>query len=152
MGTELCQYPTVAWRIQLHSLCDPYGDGCPTERSYGDGPFLGRKPKLDVSHLPPIRLKCAGLWGSRNRWVPHHASLAKPHRPIWDRHFKGMDYTVIGTARHSETQEELVVFQQEYGERSLWVRPVRMFSEFVNVEGKSIPRFQCLTTSASGQS
>lgn len=45
------------------------------------------------------------------------------------RHYKGNEYTVIGVARHSETEEELVVYRQEYGERSLWVRPKAMFRE-----------------------
>ena len=43
------------------------------------------------------------------------------------RHYKGKDYTVIGIARHSETEEELVVYRQEYGEHGLWVRPIEMF-------------------------
>lgn len=64
------------------------------------------------------------------------------------RHYKGNDYTVIGTARHSETLEELVVYRQEYGERGLWVRPKNMFSEAVKVEGKDVPRFQPLGSSS----
>jgi len=58
------------------------------------------------------------------------------------RHYKGNGYTVIGLARHSETEEELVVYRQEYGERGLWVRPKAMFLENVVVEGRSVPRFQ----------
>jgi cupin 2 domain-containing protein len=60
------------------------------------------------------------------------------------RHYKGNEYTVIGTARHSETLEELVVYRQEYGQRGLWVRPQPMFAETVTVEGKEVPRFQRL--------
>ena len=45
------------------------------------------------------------------------------------RHYKGKEYTVVGVARHSETQEELVVYRQEYGDYSLWVRPKAMFLE-----------------------
>jgi hypothetical protein len=58
------------------------------------------------------------------------------------RHFKGRVYTVLGVARHSETQEELVVYQQEYGDRSLWVRPKRMFLETVEIAGQAVPRFR----------
>ena len=58
------------------------------------------------------------------------------------RHYKGKEYTVIGVARHSETEEELVVYRQEYGDRSLWVRPRKMFEEMVEVEGRSVPRFR----------
>lgn len=47
------------------------------------------------------------------------------------RHYKGNKYTVIGTARHSETLEEMVVYHQEYGEHGLWVRPKEMFLEMV---------------------
>jgi cupin 2 domain-containing protein len=60
------------------------------------------------------------------------------------RHYKGNEYTVIGTARHSETLEELVVYRQEYGEHGLWVRPKQMFCETVKVDGQDVPRFQPL--------
>lgn len=60
------------------------------------------------------------------------------------RHYKGNEYTVIGTARHSETLEEHVVYRQEYGEHGLWVRPMKMFLETVKVEGQEVPRFQPL--------
>ncbi|HJT32208.1 MAG TPA: DUF1653 domain-containing protein [Pirellulales bacterium] len=63
------------------------------------------------------------------------------------RHYKGNEYTVIGTARHSETQEELVVYRQEYGEHGLWVRPKKMFSETVTTDGRELPRFQPLGAS-----
>jgi len=58
------------------------------------------------------------------------------------RHYKGNYYEVIGTARHSETDEALVVYRPLYGERGLWVRPEAMFSETVVVDGTSLPRFQ----------
>ncbi|MEZ5945132.1 MAG: GNAT family N-acetyltransferase [Planctomycetaceae bacterium] len=57
------------------------------------------------------------------------------------RHYKGRDYIVTGVARHSETEEQLVVYRPDYGERGLWVRPLAMFSETVVVEGQSVPRF-----------
>ncbi len=62
------------------------------------------------------------------------------------RHYKGNDYIVIGVARHSETQEELVVYQQDYGEKGLWVRPKEMFLESVEVDGEQIARFQFIDT------
>jgi hypothetical protein len=58
------------------------------------------------------------------------------------RHYKGRDYIVIGTARHSETEEELVVYRQDYGDHGLWVRPLAMFVETVEIEGRQVPRFQ----------
>jgi cupin 2 domain-containing protein len=73
-------------------------------------------------------------------------------RPGRYRHYKGPEYTVIGTARHSETFEELVVYRQEYGERGWWVRPSEMFAESVEVEGREVPRFAPLgTRSESGE-
>lgn len=60
------------------------------------------------------------------------------------RHYKGNEYIVLGVARHSETQEELVVYRQDYGERGLWVRPQAMFQEVVEVDGKQVLRFEYL--------
>lgn len=57
------------------------------------------------------------------------------------RHYKGPEYRVFGVARHSETEEELVVYQALYGEYGLWVRPLRMFTGTVEVDGESVPRF-----------
>lgn len=64
------------------------------------------------------------------------------------RHYKGNEYTVVGTARHSETLEELVVYRQEYGEHGLWVRPKQMFGETVKLDGGEVPRFQALGSSS----
>lgn len=58
------------------------------------------------------------------------------------RHYKGNEYTVLGVARHSETEEEFVVYRQEYGERALWVRPLAMFVETIEREGERLPRFE----------
>lgn len=58
------------------------------------------------------------------------------------RHYKGNHYEVIGVARHSETEEELVVYRPDYGKRDLWVRPLAMFLEHVEVDGRTIPRFK----------
>jgi hypothetical protein len=58
------------------------------------------------------------------------------------RHYKGNEYTVIGIARHSETEEELVVYRQEYGNHGLWVRPKAMFVETVKMDGQIVPRFE----------
>lgn len=58
------------------------------------------------------------------------------------KHYKGKEYEVIGVAKHSETQEELVVYKALYGEGGLWVRPLNMFLEEVEVDGKKVPRFK----------
>ena len=57
------------------------------------------------------------------------------------KHFKGGYYEVFGVAKHSETNEEMVVYQSLKDE-GLWVRPLAMFSENVEVEGKLVPRFE----------
>ncbi len=58
------------------------------------------------------------------------------------QHYKGQEYLVLGVARHSETEEELVVYRPDYGDRALWVRPLAMFIETVEVAGQSLPRFR----------
>lgn len=62
-------------------------------------------------------------------------------RPGKYLHFKGRYYQVIGVARHSETGEELVVYRPLYGERGLWVRPLSMWNELVERDGKTCRRF-----------
>lgn len=57
------------------------------------------------------------------------------------RHFKGKYYEVIGVAKHSETEEEMVVYRQLYGEHGLWVRPASMWEETVERDGKTYRRF-----------
>ncbi len=59
------------------------------------------------------------------------------------RHYKGNHYEVIGVARHSETEESLVVYRPLYGEGGLWVRPRDMFgATLVTRDGHQIPRFE----------
>jgi len=60
------------------------------------------------------------------------------------RHFKGSLYVVLGVARHSETEEELVVYRPLDGDGGLWVRPLAMFAQTVLHEGHAVPRFAYL--------
>jgi hypothetical protein len=62
-------------------------------------------------------------------------------RPGKYRHFKGGEYQVQGIATHSETGEQLVVYTPLYGEGGLWIRPLSMFLEAVDRDGKQQPRF-----------
>ena len=62
-------------------------------------------------------------------------------RPGLYRHFKGNYYEVIGLARHSETGEQMVVYRALYGEHGLWVRPLSMWNEIVELDGKTYRRF-----------
>ena len=57
------------------------------------------------------------------------------------KHYKGKSYEVVGIAKHSETLEELVVYRALYGKNDLWVRPLKVFLEEVEVDGKKVPRF-----------
>jgi len=57
------------------------------------------------------------------------------------QHFKGNFYQVLHIAKHSETEELQVVYQPEYGERGIWVRPLAMFDETIERDGKILKRF-----------
>jgi hypothetical protein len=57
------------------------------------------------------------------------------------QHYKGSFYQVENIATHSETEEKMVVYRPLYGDKALWVRPLAMFLEEVNINGETIPRF-----------
>ena len=58
-------------------------------------------------------------------------------------HYKnGKHYKVIDVVRHSETEEWMVLYRAEYGDFGLWVRPLTMFMERVEVDGQKIRRFR----------
>ena len=59
-------------------------------------------------------------------------------------HYKGNKYKVLGIAKHSETLEEMVVYQAQYGDFGIWVRPKDMFFEDVEIDGEIVPRFKRL--------
>ncbi len=58
------------------------------------------------------------------------------------RHFKGNEYEVIAVARHSETEEPMVVYRALYGEGGIWVRPAAMWNEVIERDGKKFRRFE----------
>jgi len=58
------------------------------------------------------------------------------------RHYKGNKYEVTGFAKHSETLEDMVIYKALYGEKATWVRPLSMWDETVEIEGKSVKRFE----------
>lgn len=62
-------------------------------------------------------------------------------KPGLYRHYKGADYQVFAVVKHSETEEELVLYKALYGDYGLWVRPLAMFQESVSVNGVQQPRF-----------
>jgi hypothetical protein len=65
------------------------------------------------------------------------------------RHYKGPEYRVFGVARHSETEQQVVCYQALYGEYGLWVRPLDMFLESVEVDGEQVPRFALVQAETS---
>ena len=58
------------------------------------------------------------------------------------RHFKGGEYEFICIAKNSETMEDLVIYRELFGEHKVWARPASMFYQFVEVNGKLVPRFE----------
>ncbi|MFQ3176154.1 MAG: hypothetical protein ACJAYB_001039 [Psychromonas sp.] len=67
--------------------------------------------------------------------------MKKKIKPGQYRHYKGGLYRVENIATHSETEEKMVVYRPLYSEQALWVRPLDMFIEEVEIEGKKQPRF-----------
>jgi len=57
------------------------------------------------------------------------------------QHYKGPYYRVMDVARHSETEEELVIYRALYGEKGMWARPLSMFTETIELDGLTKPRF-----------
>jgi hypothetical protein len=58
------------------------------------------------------------------------------------KHYKGNKYEVVGIAKHSETEEELVVYFAVKNPEQLWVRPLTMFNEEIELNGERIKRFE----------
>ena len=69
-------------------------------------------------------------------------SLDQALEPGFYQHYKGNVYEVLGTARHSETEEVHVVYKTCYGKEFSWIRPLSMFTENVIQAGNVIPRFR----------
>lgn len=62
------------------------------------------------------------------------------------QHYKGQHYEVIGLGEHSESGEALVFYRALYGEFGLWARPLEMFTETVDIDGETVPRFRYVPT------
>ena len=60
------------------------------------------------------------------------------------QHYKGDLYQVENTATHSETEEEMVIYYSLKNTQRLWVRPLKMFKEYVEISGEQVPRFAYL--------
>ena len=95
---------------------------------------MGSSLRAVLGDCSPARNGCA-------RGMSDLPPLPSEPTPGLYRHYKGNDYRVLGLARHTETEEVLVVYQALYGERGLWVRPAAMFIETVGAGGQRVPRF-----------
>lgn len=65
----------------------------------------------------------------------------KDFRPGIYKHYKGNEYKLLCVATHSETMEEMVVYQALYGGMGVWVRPAAMWAEQIMIDGDQVPRF-----------
>ena len=74
--------------------------------------------------------------------LPTYEEAVKSIPPGKYRHYKGKEYEVIGIARHSETEEVMVVYRALYGDHGIWVRPASMWNEEIVKEGKTVRRFE----------
>ena len=73
--------------------------------------------------------------------MPEHLPLLTETPTGRYRHYKGLFYEVVGTARHSESLQPMTLYRALYGKQGLWVRPAAMFNEDVVMDGISQPRF-----------
>ena len=70
--------------------------------------------------------------------------IERPESGTYVHYKNGKRYTVIDVVRHTETEEWMVLYRAEYGDYSLWVRPLKSFLEQVNFDGQFVPRFKYL--------
>lgn len=77
-------------------------------------------------------------------WNLNRVELMELQRGIY-QHYKGQLYQVLNVATHSETREKVVVYQCLYGDYSIWVRPLDMFTETVSLDDdREVERFKLI--------
>jgi len=75
--------------------------------------------------------------------LPEYSTLAQQLKPgSRYEHYSGKLYELVVIPRHSETLDELVIYQALYGDMNFWVRPLEMFCEDVEIKGCKVPRFR----------
>ena len=104
---------------------------------YGLHEYSREEEGLQVGEYILFKSDIAGI-----EILPTYEEAVESIPPGKYRHFKGKEYEVIGVARHSETEEALVVYRALYGDRGIWVRPASMWNEEVKRDGKAVRRFE----------
>lgn len=127
--TELTLLPHDA---MILAKSDPAQPAAPIEHNE-DRVIVKKAPVKKEKAIPQPALK------EKKKAMQHETIL-----PGRYRHFKGNDYAVLYIAKHSESLEDMIVYRQLYGDGNVWVRPLSMFQEMVEVEGEKVPRFQYL--------
>ena len=74
-------------------------------------------------------------------------AVKPPLQSGYYQHYKGAYYQVIDCARHSETEQWLVIYRALNGDFGLWARPLEMFTENVEIAGELLPRFLFISQS-----
>ena len=131
--------PAIAEKLQLsiiYGICLAENEAsvrvmekCGFELLYrGPGNYQGQEREI-----------VKNVWHARILPTYEEAAAAIP--PVRYRHFKGRDYEVITVARHSETEEPMVVYRALYGEGGIWCRPAAMWNDTVVRDGKTFRRF-----------
>ena len=76
-----------------------------------------------------------------NLFIQNNGEMCVLKKGIYE-HYKGNRYELLYIANHSETLEKMVVYKALYGEGEIWVRPLSMWEEVVEVNGRKMPRFK----------
>lgn len=92
-----------------------------------------KQPKKNPSQVKKMSREAVPPFSTRARSIVAGAIY---------QHYKGDQYRIISVARHSETLQELIVYQALYGPGHVWVRPLDMFLEDVTIDNKPHPRFR----------
>lgn len=81
-------------------------------------------------------------------YVPMTHTIKETDNPIplgIYRHYKGNQYEVVGFAKHSETLEDMVIYKALYGNGGTWVRPLSMWDNLIEMDGKTVKRFEIVS-------
>ena len=137
------------------ALCQPrFSSKIEQTSSMSRGGALAQPAAIDSRHNDSARRE-RRMANAKESPNPSVVSATPPRPcppPGLYRHYKGADYRVLGCVRHSESEEWLVLYRALYGERGLWVRPLAMFVDTVEVGGRPTARFARLDGEHEGAS